>query len=134
MVPIGRRTAPCSRSATAILFVAVFGVAALVPTGAALFFLRPYRALWRRLSVVALIVAGTAGAAFVDYLGSAVHVWSIFSVPRLLVTPVFTLFFLVAAVVAPTRGFRLTLLVATALEAATFLGLVILWFGPFQPR
>ena len=33
-----------------LLFVAVFGVSALVPTGAALFFLRPYRLFWTVLS------------------------------------------------------------------------------------
>ena len=117
-----------------ILFVGVFGVASLAPTGAALFFLRPYRPFWQRLSVVALVVAATAVGASADYLAAALHVWSIFSVPRLLVTPVFTLFFFVAAVVAPTRGARLALFAATGLEAAIFLGLAILWFGPFQPR
>jgi hypothetical protein len=43
-----------------LVFLAVFGVAALVPTAAALFFLRPYRPFWRRLSVAALAVASTA--------------------------------------------------------------------------
>src|SRR3989442_11771016 len=43
----------------ALLFVAVFGVSALVPTGAALFFLRPYRHLWTGLSALGLAVAVT---------------------------------------------------------------------------
>ena len=38
----------------AFLFVAVFGVAALVPTGAALFFLRPYRLFWAMISLMGL--------------------------------------------------------------------------------
>ena len=37
-----------------LLFLGVFGVAAVVPSGAALFFLRPYRSFWRVLSVTAL--------------------------------------------------------------------------------
>src|SRR4029077_10768747 len=43
----------------ALLFAAVFGVCALVPTGAALFFLRPYRRLWTVLSALGLAVAVT---------------------------------------------------------------------------
>ena len=49
----------------AFLFVAVFGVAALVPTGAALFFLRPYRRFWIVLSALGLAVAVTGIAAAV---------------------------------------------------------------------
>src|SRR3989441_2518792 len=51
-----------------LLFLGVFGVAAVVPSGAALFFLRPYRSFWRVLSVTALVVATTAVAAFFDDL------------------------------------------------------------------
>ena len=43
----------------ALLFVAVFGVSALVPTGAALFFLRPYRHFWTGLSALGVAVAAT---------------------------------------------------------------------------
>src|SRR5882762_1774130 len=43
----------------ALLFVAVFGISALVPTAVALVFLRPYRQFWTLLSVVGLAVAVT---------------------------------------------------------------------------
>ena len=43
-----------------LLFIAVFGAAALVPTGLALWFLRPCRWFWVVLSVAALAVAITA--------------------------------------------------------------------------
>src|SRR4030095_1382513 len=43
----------------ALLFVAVFAACALVPTGAALFFLRPYRHFWTVLSALGLAVAVT---------------------------------------------------------------------------
>jgi hypothetical protein len=36
-----------------LLFVGVFGVCALAPTGAALFFLRPYRYFWAVFSALA---------------------------------------------------------------------------------
>ena len=49
----------------AMLFVAVFGVAALVPTGAALFFLRSYRRFWTVLSAVGLGIGITGLAAVV---------------------------------------------------------------------
>src|SRR3989442_7961392 len=84
-----------------LLFLAVFGVAAVVPTGAALFFLRPYRSFWGVLSVTALVVAATAVAAFFDYLtsqGSGAHsvanAWSALAVLRILIAPLFALAFL----------------------------------------
>ena len=43
----------------ALLFVAVFAACALVPTGAALFFLRPYRHFWTVLSALGLAVVVT---------------------------------------------------------------------------
>src|SRR5689334_3038774 len=42
-----------------IVFVAVFGLLALVPTGGALYFLRPYRRFWVVLSLLCLAVAVT---------------------------------------------------------------------------
>src|SRR5262245_66480261 len=53
-----------------LLFLGVFGLAAALPTGAALFFLRPYPRFWRVLSIAAMGVAATGAAAF-----SAVGVW-----------------------------------------------------------
>src|SRR5665213_1385969 len=50
-----------------ILFVAVFGVAALVPTGMALFFLRPGRPFWNVLSASGLVLAATGIAAVILY-------------------------------------------------------------------
>ena len=43
----------------ALLFTGVFGVLALLPTGAALFFLRPYRRFWVALSALGLGAAMT---------------------------------------------------------------------------
>jgi len=40
-----------------LLFLGVFGLAAVPPTGAALFFLRPYPRFWRVLSSAAMVMA-----------------------------------------------------------------------------
>jgi len=124
-----------------LLFLAVFGVAAVVPAGAALFFLRPYRFFWGVLSVTALVVATTGVAAFLDYLvsqGSATHsvatAWSALAVLRILIAPLFALAFLVSAVMAPTRRPRLALLIAAAVEASVFVWVALMWFHPFQSR
>src|SRR4030095_1207550 len=42
-----------------LLFIAVFSVAAVPPTGAALYFLRPYRAFWNVFSWLGVTVAVT---------------------------------------------------------------------------
>jgi hypothetical protein len=52
-----------------LLFLGVFGLAAVPSTGAALFFLGPYRSFWRGLSVGALAIATTGVAALLVYLG-----------------------------------------------------------------
>ena len=48
-------------------FVAVFGVCAVPATGAALYFLRPYRSLWHVLACVALCIAATCIVTLVGY-------------------------------------------------------------------
>jgi hypothetical protein len=121
-----------------LLFLAVFSVAAVVPGGAALFFLRPYRAFWRVVSVAALIVATTALVAFIDDLAShgsdmsVASAWSALASLRILITPLFALAFLVSAVVAPSRSPRLALLVATAIEALVFVGFALMRLHPFR--
>ena len=120
-----------------LLFLAVFGVVGVAPTGAALFFLRPYRSFWRTLSVSAVVVAATAGTALLIYLvsagagaDSATRAWSAPAVLRILTAPLFALVFLVSAVMAPSRGPRLALLIATAVEASVFVCVAFTWFRP----
>ena len=116
-----------------LLFLGVFGLAAVLPTGAALFFLRPYRRFWRLLSIVALVMAATALAAFVAMLAwraaggrSGASAWAALASLRILVAPVFGLAFAVSAVFAPSRNPRLALLAATAAEALVFCGYLLL--------
>ena len=112
-----------------LLFLGVFGLAAVLPTGAALFFLRPHRRFWRLLSIVAMVIAATALAAFVAMLAwraagghSGASAWAALASLRILVAPVFGLAFAVSAVFAPSRNPRLALLAATAAEALVFCG------------
>lgn len=120
----------------ALLFVAVFGVLALVPTGAALVFLRPYRRFWTLLSAVGLAVAVTGVIAAILFAvgrhaeASPLATWAEVSVLRILVAPLLALAFLVCAVVAPRRSPRLALLSATALEAAVSAYGGFVWFVP----
>jgi hypothetical protein len=120
----------------ALLFVAVFGISALVPTAVALVFLRPYRQFWTLLSVVGLAVAvtGVIAAALFEVgrhaTPSALDTWAGFSVLRILVAPLLALTFLVCAVVSPQRSPRLALLSATAIEAAVSAYGGFVWFVP----
>jgi hypothetical protein len=123
-----------------LLFLAVFGVAAVPPTGAVLFFLRSYRPFWRALSVAALAIAATGLAAFVGYLaaqtvdaGSSLRSWSAVAVLRILVAPLFALAFFLSGLFAPNRSGRIALFVATVIEAAVFAYVALIWFHPFRP-
>ena len=117
-----------------MLFLGVFGIAAIPATGAALYFLRSVRSFWRPTAILGLVIAGTGLVAAALYLvgrgnapGSSLQVWAAFSVLRILVAPLFGLAFFLAAVFAPTRSDRMTLLAATLIEAAAFGAVALTW-------
>jgi hypothetical protein len=121
------------------LFLGVFGVAAVPPTGTALFYLRPYRPFWRVISTLAAVIALTGVAATIVYLTShtadprsKLQVWSGFAVLRILVAPLLTLAFLLAAVFAPARPFRTALFGATVAEAVAFACVALKWAYSIQ--
>lgn len=112
-----------------LLFLGMFGLAAVLPTGVALFFLRPYRWFWRALSIAALVMAATAAVAFLIMLvwrgagaRSAASAAAAVASLRILIAPLFALAFAVSTVFAPGRNPRLALLAATAVEAMVFCG------------
>jgi hypothetical protein len=120
-----------------LLFLGVLGVATVPGTAVALFFLRPVRSFWIVLPVVAVAIASTGLAAMLVHLaqqqvaaGSALHGWSALAVLRILVAPVFVLLFLVSALVAPSRGSRMALFAACAIEATAFSWIALLWLRP----
>jgi hypothetical protein len=107
-----------------IMFVLVFGICALVPTGAALFFLRPYAAFWKAISVTGVALASTSIAAALLFAFGRhsphpkIVMLSGYSVLRVLLSPLLALVFLVCAVLSPTRAPRIALAVSAAIEAA----------------
>lgn len=116
-----------------VLFVAAFGVPALVPTGAALFFLKPYARFWKVLSALGLALAATGVAAGILFAvgrhesGTRLAAWSEYSVLRMLVSPLLALAFLVCAAFAPLRAPRLALLASAAMEVAVCACVVAAW-------
>jgi hypothetical protein len=120
----------------ALLFGAVFGVSALVPTGAALFFLRPYHHFWTVLSALGLAVAVTGvTAAILFAIGrhatlSPLATWAGLSVLRILVAPLLALTFLVCTILSPHRSARFACLAATVMEAAVSAYGGFVWFVP----
>jgi hypothetical protein len=120
----------------AVLFVAVFGVAALVPTGAALFFLRPYRHFWTVLSALGLALAVTGVTAAILFAvgghatSSALATWAGLSVLRILVAPLLALTFFVCTILSSHRPPRFTFLAATVMEAAVSVHGGFVWFVP----
>jgi len=119
-----------------VLFLGVFGVAAIPATAAALFFLRPRRGVWRALSVGSLAIAATAVAAVALSIVSrsanasaSVRSWSMAVPLRVFAAPLLALFFLLCAVFAPTRSARLCLLGASAIEMVVFVSVVFAWWN-----
>jgi len=118
-----------------VVLVAVFGVLALVPTGLALYFLRPYRRFWVVLSRLCLAVAVTGLTAVILFAAgrhamppSPLAIGAGLSVLRILVAPLLALTFLVCALFTPHRSPRLALLAATAMEAVVTACAGAVWF------
>ncbi|MFN8376036.1 MAG: hypothetical protein U0694_24575 [Anaerolineae bacterium] len=121
-----------------ILFLGIFGLAAVLPTMAALFFLRPYQRFWQILAVVALILTATGIATFIVFLlpqpleaGSLLDTWAELSPLRILLAPPFALAFFLGAAFAPIRFSRIAFLCAGVIESAIFVCAVFIWFRPF---
>jgi hypothetical protein len=122
-----------------LFFLGVFGLAALPASGAALFFLRPLRWLWRILSIGALTVAATGLGALASYLapqnvdmGPFLTAWSSLSPLRALLAPLWAMAFCLAGLFAPTRTARFALLGAAGIEAIVFVWVMLIWFNPFR--
>jgi hypothetical protein len=119
------------------LFLAVFAVLSLVPTGAGLWFLRPHRRFWIVASTIGLGVAATGLAAAVLFgmgrhaaTSSPLGLWAAFSVLRILVAPLLALGFLVCGVLSPFRFARAACLAAAVTEAAVGAYGGFTWFVP----
>jgi len=134
--PVAQASSGMYAFGDAFLFVAVFGVSALVPTGAALFFLRPYRHFWTVLSASGVAVAVTGVTAAILFVvgrhapPSPLATWAGFSVLRILAAPLLALTFLVCTILSPHRFPRFAFLAATMMEAAVSAYGGFVWFVP----
>jgi hypothetical protein len=122
----------------ALLFIAVFGVVSIIPTGLALVFLRQSRTFWVGLSVVALVVASTSLAAVAvvllapreGALSTSLSAWALLAVPRILVSPFLAASFGLSALIAPEARFRWYLLGAAGFEGVSSVYGFFHWFAP----
>ena len=120
----------------ALLFAAVFGTCSLVPTGAALFFLRPYRRFWTWLAAAVVAVAVTGVTAAVLFAvgrhatSSPLATLAILSVLRILVAPLLAIAFLVFGALSPYRAPRFAFLSGSAVEVAVSAYGGLVWVGP----
>lgn len=118
----------------AVMWVFVFGLCALIPTGALLFLLRPYRRFWVVLATISVAIGITSIAAAFFYavgrreVGTTMGSLAQVSVLRILLTPLLAIAFLVCAVVSRWRGPRTALLVAALMEMVTALWVGGMWF------
>lgn len=118
----------------ALLFLALFGVAAVPVTGAALYFARPYHRFWRALSVAALAITATGLVAVGVHFatrsagaGALLQSWSPYAGLRILMAPLVALTFLLSGLFAPLRPARIILWGATFIEAAAFTSVALTW-------
>jgi hypothetical protein len=124
----------------ALLFIAVFSAAAAIPTGVALYFLRPCRWFWTALALAALAIAlsGVVGALICVVTvrlpiprESPLQYWAAFSVLRTLAAPLLAAVFVLSAILAPSRTARWVLAGAALSESAVAVYAVLQWFvGP----
>ena len=102
------------------------GFLALVPTGLALWWLRPVKPFWRAMKALCLAGAATGPAALALFLitrqmepgRNPLFFASYFSLERIFATPVFCAGFLLIALFTPAAFGRKLLFAAAALEAA----------------
>jgi hypothetical protein len=122
----------------ALLFLAVFSVGAIFPTGLALYFLRPYRWVWISLSIAGLAIAGTAIVSASIYIlvahlplprESPLSLCAAFAVLRMLLSPSLAVAFILAGLLAPSRASRWSLLTAAGSESVVAAYAAIHWFA-----
>jgi hypothetical protein len=106
-----------------LLFIAVFGILALFPTGLALYFLRPVEKFWAVLSigflsiaVIGLCTAPVMGLGFTQPRQSILILVAGIGILSALSAPALALAFGIATLLAPAGRWRWILLAATGIE------------------
>jgi hypothetical protein len=119
-----------------LLFLGVFGVGALLPTGLGLYFLRPFPRLWTAVSITALATACTSPAAVAVLVLTSPQpadhpAWvlaSFVALLRMAGGPLLAAAYMIAALFAPTRRSRWLLVGATGIESVIGLLAFVHWF------
>jgi hypothetical protein len=121
----------------ALLFVAIFGVVSIVPTGLALVFLRRNRTFWVILCVVALLVASTSlvmvGLNILEpmaVLSPGLSTWAMLAFPRIFLSPFLAVALGLSALIAANKHFRWCLLGAAGIEGVSSMYGFFHWFAP----
>jgi hypothetical protein len=114
------------------LFLGVFGIAALPPTGLTLWFLRSNRVAWTTLAILGVAIAMTGVGAVILYRSGGSDIWTSVSPLRILAAPLLTLAFFMSALIAPYRFPRIALLLAALCEAAISVWAGVRWFFPLH--
>lgn len=116
-----------------LLCVGLFGVLALIPTGLALYFLRPFEPFWTAASLGSVVLAATviwAGLTVAWASAQPAQFWGIgvlVSIMRLLVAPALATIFAMAAFIAPLPRPRWLLGGAAAIEGLVSLSAIVSW-------
>ena len=115
-----------------LLFIAVFGIVSIIPTGLALVFLRQSRKFWVVLSAVALVVASTslAEVAVTVLAPLSVNPWAMLAFPRIFLSPFLAAAFGLAVWAAPGVRFRWCLFGAASMEGVSSIYGFVHWFVP----
>ena len=115
-----------------LLFLAVFALAAIPAASAGLYFLRGQTWFWMVLTIAGPVIALTSVAAAVLSItgrgaaaGAGPPLWSMLAVLRMIAAPICALSFLLAGIFAPRRPWRIALLAAATVEAASFASVVL---------
>jgi hypothetical protein len=129
--PAGQASSGMLAFGDAILFLGVFGIAAIPATGAALYFLRPFPSIFKVASMLALAVTATGPIALAEILsgsrGSVLGAWSPAAPLRIVAAPFLASAFGFCGLFAPSRLARLAFFVAAAIEAIVFVAAVLVW-------
>jgi len=119
-----------------LLFLAVFGLVALVPTGLGLWFLRRVRSFWNALTVAVAAVAATGALSAIVLVvarhgrsGGALEVLAAIAVLRVLLAPGLAGAFTLAGVFAPGGTSRRALFACAVVEGGVALSMASEFFA-----
>jgi hypothetical protein len=120
-----------------LVFLGVFGIAALLPTGLWLCFLRPFQKFWGAFSIASLALALTGPVAgYVMNLASTPPssghlgvMTGLLALLRMFGAPLLAVAFVISAAIAPTVRSRWTLIGAALIECGVSTPALLYWFA-----